>query len=79
MMRLYKISQTVNSNWNTYDSAVVAAPNEDVARWIHPRGEGSSEYEWGKSWCKPEDVIIEYIGATSIQESQVIVASYNAG
>ena len=37
-MKLYKISQKVNSGYDTYDSAVVCAKNEDEARKIHPNG-----------------------------------------
>ena len=35
-MNLYKISQDVNDEYETYDSAIVAAENEDDARMIHP-------------------------------------------
>lgn len=33
---LYKISQNVNNDYDTYDCAVVAAHSEDEARNIHP-------------------------------------------
>jgi len=35
-MNLYLISQTQNRNYDTYDSAVVAAESEEHARAIHP-------------------------------------------
>jgi len=35
-MNLYKLSQDINNNYNTYDSCVVAAPDEETARFIHP-------------------------------------------
>ena len=35
-MKLYKISQTINDDYDTYDSAVVCAKDEDEARHIHP-------------------------------------------
>lgn len=35
-MNLYLISQDVNNDYDTYDSAVVAASNEEDARNIHP-------------------------------------------
>lgn len=38
MMNLYLISQSQNNYFDTYDSAVVCAPDEDTARWTHPDG-----------------------------------------
>ena len=35
-MNLYLISQDHNDDYDTYDSAVVAAENEDAARETHP-------------------------------------------
>jgi len=35
-MNIYLISQNVNDGYDTYDSAVVIAPDEDSARRIHP-------------------------------------------
>ena len=35
-MNIYKISQSINNGYDTYDSAVVIAENEDDARTIHP-------------------------------------------
>jgi len=37
-MNLYKISQTVNNDYDTYDSAVVAAPSAEAAKRICPDG-----------------------------------------
>ena len=47
-LKLYRISQTVNTGYDTYDSAVVVAESEDAAREIHPDGIGA---KWdGKKW-----------------------------
>ena len=35
-MNIYKISQTENQDYCTYDSAIVAAESEEEARNIHP-------------------------------------------
>jgi len=35
-MKLFKISQELNDDYDTYDSAVVCADNEAEARKIHP-------------------------------------------
>lgn len=46
-MKLYKISQNINNGYDTYDSAVVCAENEDEARLIHP-SEYVTHYKDGK-------------------------------
>lgn len=43
-MRLYKISQTVNFGWDTFDSAIVAASSLANARLIHPENK-----EWNSA------------------------------
>jgi len=35
-MKLYLLSQDVNDEWDTYDSCVVCAEDEDDARRVHP-------------------------------------------
>lgn len=35
-MKLYKLSQSVNYGYDTYDSCVVCAENEEEAKRIHP-------------------------------------------
>ena len=83
-MKLYLISQSENNNYDTYDSAVVAAPDEEAATRIHPGTE--KEFEEGQKaefneWCSgPSEVTAEYIGeAKEGTEQGVILASYNAG
>lgn len=71
-MRLWLISQDINSGYDTYDSAVVAAETEDAARNISVGGAGT--------WCKPEHVRVEVIGeALSGTSEGVILASFHAG
>lgn len=80
-MKLWKISQNVNDDYDTYDSAVVAAENVEEARMIHP---GASKWD-GKqekygSWCASEEVKVAYIGeAKEGTKKGVICASFNAG
>ena len=72
-MKIWKISQTVNSGYDTYDSAIVAAKNEDDARKM---AVGDTRY----TWCAPEYVTVELIGtATRGSKSGIILASFNAG
>lgn len=84
-MKLWRISQDVNNGYGTYDSAVVAAEDEDGARKIHP-----STYEGGKWWRRKEShgtwalsldqVAVEFIGhAQDDVKAGVICASFNAG
>ena len=42
-MKIYKISQDVNKDYDTYDSAVVYAENEEEAKSIHPNEQGYIE------------------------------------
>ena len=75
-MNLYLISQTVNDDWDTYDSAVVAAIDAESAKRIHP-SESSAET---CSWCKVKDVQVKLIGyAIPDTDQGVVLASYNAG
>lgn len=85
-MFLYRISQDVNNDHNTYDSAVVCAGSEDEARMMHPARLACDDCEeWnGKDeefsmWCAAKDVQVEIIGtaANNLQRG-LIVASYNA-
>jgi len=73
-MNIYLISQSVNNDYDTYDAMVVAAPDEETARHMHP--------SWGwesNSWARyPSDVYVELIGQTD-REAGVILASFNAG
>jgi hypothetical protein len=85
-MKLYRISQTENEDWDTYDSAVVCAPDEETARNISPSGCVMQDKDWRVSiydqvWCSsPDKVTVEYLGeaADNIQQG-VILASFNAG
>ena len=94
-MNLYLITQDVNTNYETFDSAVVVASCEDHARLIHPspyydRVEGGWLWSGGGGfdpiedstdcWCAAEDVKVKLIGEATGQEAgSVICASFNAG
>ena len=84
-MKLYLISQTQNLAWDSFDSAVVAAEDEDTARHMNPEnGNQMQDKDWNDvfpSWCSsPDDVTVEYLGeADSGIESGVICSSYKAG
>ena len=93
-MNIYLISQDVNNEYDTYDSAVVAAVNEYEAKRTYPSpfrifvedvlyfnyGDSisSQEVSSGDWTSNPNDVDVELIGTTT-KEAGVILASFNAG
>lgn len=89
MNRLYLISQSVNDNYDTFDSAVVCATSELAACYIHPR-KMENDHEWWlddnrygfiSTWARPNEVQAQYIGeaAEGIKPGTVLCSSFNAG
>jgi hypothetical protein len=78
-LNLYLLSQDTNVGWDTFDSCVVAAKNEEDARMQSPSGGWSNSMF--KDWCdSPSEVTVKLIGkAESGIESGVVIASFNAG
>ena len=77
-MNLYYLWQDENKDYDTYDSCVVCAENEEEAKSIHP------DENWGWRSCtwasSVENVKCELIGiATDNVEKGVVIASFNAG
>ena len=82
-MNIYRIWQEVNNDYDTYDSAVVVAKNEEDARNMAPDGdlwiEGNgwchmkngellpNNTKWG-DWCDPKDVQVELMGTTVLED-----------
>jgi hypothetical protein len=83
-MKLFKISQTQNNGYDTFDSAVVAAPSASAARKILPRTDEVFP-DWPSQsftgWASdPNQVTAVYVGEASPGTKQgTIVASFNAG
>lgn len=80
-LKLWLISQTENSGYDTYDRAVVCAETEEYAKHIHPSGNPN---DWGNGWKawadSPEGVTAVEIGmAAPGVLPGVVVASFNAG
>lgn len=83
-MNIYCISQRVNDDYDSYDSAVVCAKDEDQARNMHPNGAPERLKDmtyFGRSWVKdPASVSVRLIGkAAHTEKAGVICASFNAG
>ena len=73
-MNIYKIWQKYNTDWDTYDSAIVTAETEEEARRITP---GSDVDEWVSDF---NYVNVKLIGkAVDGTKSGVILGSFNAG
>lgn len=80
-MKLFLISQNENIGYETYDSAVVAAPDAEIARCMHPCHGEMQNFKNSTTWCSDrKHVQVEYLGeaADGILEG-VICASFNAG
>ncbi len=87
-MNLYLISQKTNQDYDTFDSAVVAAPTAEVAAQMDPAEDTLSGYiDWDNPelrvdhWCDNlSDVKVRLIGkAVEGTKQGVICASFNAG
>ncbi len=77
-MKIYKISQDVNNDYDTFDSFVVFAKDAESARKVI---ELDDPKYFCRSWVsKEEDIQVEYLGEA--REGAVagqILGSFNAG
>ena len=84
-MNLYKISQCVNTGYDTFDAAVVAAPDEAAARNMNPAHGGPMNWtalDNYPSWARnPVDVRVELIGvaAEGTHQSLIVASIQNPG
>ena len=93
-MKLYKISQSHNTDWYTYDSAVVVANTKEEARrivpspfyiyddkrfWYQYRNQEPAPEPNDPSWCKPSHVKVEELGTTIRKAGEVVIASMRGG
>ena len=93
-LKLWKLSQDVNDDYETFDSAVVVARGHSAASMIHPVGDkvywNGTDWLWAddnsdfglNSWANPVDVKVVLIGDANsglLDEGDVVCASYNAG
>lgn len=82
-MNIYLISQKINDDFDTYDSAVVAAETEDDARLTHPDGAAWDKGTRNFTWVPLErvnEIGVRLLGtAADGIEKGVISASFNAG
>ena len=84
-MKIFLISQDERDDYDTYDSAVVCAKDEETARNMEPspylNGEKKDFSLYDASWCSsPDKVKVVYLGeaAPDIKHG-VLCSSFNAG
>jgi len=74
-MNIYKISQMKNTEYDSFDAAIVCAENPTEAKNICP-----SRLSVKDTWVEDSrDVDCELIGTTETHTEGVILASFNAG
>lgn len=79
-MNLYLLTQNVNNKYDTYDSVVVAAENEEEARLINPDVSGWDNSPYSAWVFAPDQVKVELIGkAVPGTLSGIVLSSFNAG
>ena len=83
-MNIYKVSQTGNDDYDTFDSMIVIAESEEDARWMRPDGRSwdkiSCRRRFWDDWYWPEECTVELLGeALPGMKPGVVLASFNAG
>jgi hypothetical protein len=83
--KLWLLTQNVNTGYDTYDSAIVCADDEESAKQITPDHKWYGDKEGGyryTAWAyKPEEVKAQYIGEAdpAVEVGEVVLSSFNAG
>ena len=85
-MNIYKLTQTENRGYDTFDSSIVVAKTETEAKNIHPGAKWThpDDDPWKDEWSdwasSPSNVTAELIGKAdnSYTKPQTILASFNA-
>lgn len=73
-MNLYLLEREDDIGYDEFDSIVVAAPTEQAARAIRPRG----GWVYGEAWDDAEKLTCTNIGTTHLP-SGIVHESFNAG
>lgn len=80
-MKIFLLSQNVNTEYDTYDAIIVVAHDAEDAKTIDPKGDHFKDEGQWTSWVHSiEDINVTEIGeANEMQQRGVILASFNAG
>jgi hypothetical protein len=75
------VSQDVNNGYDTFDSFVCFAEDEESARKMHPSGNNYFIInDFSHCWTSSDKVKVEFLSkADDKVEAGVILASFNAG
>lgn len=79
-MNIYKIAQTVNNGYDTFSAAIVAAPDEETARKVHPAGfmDDPKDPYFDYMWAPAKEVKVTFLGVGDVPQG-VILASFHTG
>lgn len=78
-MNLYLIERIDKVHYDEYDSLVVAAESEDIAKTIHPNYPQPRRISYD-SWTTEDKLEVTLIGITDVyKETTVVHSSFNAG
>ena len=81
-LNIYLVTWKEQNDYDQWDSFVVVAKTEDIARNTLPVGGPFNIHVSFSGWAKnTEDIQVELIGVANkdIDEGRIICASYNAG
>lgn len=86
-MNIYRISQDVNNDYDTYSDAIVVAPDEETARDMYPgcgqpvNWENAAKDNYGTWAQRREDVEVKYVGIADVtfEKPEVLCSSFHAG
>ena len=94
-MNIYLVEQDVNIGYDTYDSFVVVAENEEIAKHTSPSGlyvwknevwnfyysDGTCKPSSHFGWCLPSGMKVTLIGEADKKytETTILLTSFNAG
>lgn len=80
-MNIYRLSQTVNQDYDSFDCCIVAAPDVETAQDMKP----IESWLWDDhlvrdAWAPRQDVTVEFLGVALDWVGQgVLLASYRPG
>lgn len=80
-MNIYKVTQNVNSGYDTYDGFIICAKDEEAARNTNPTGlTGWYSEAWVPEETVQQNVKVELIGIASKGTPEgIVLSSFNAG
>ena len=67
-MLIFKIEQNANDSYDTYDSAIVVACDEEHARSIHPMGDSVVWDPDSDTWVDEDGSIVEWVSTTWVHD-----------